>query len=111
MGAHASNPSTQEAKAGDLCEFKDHLNVYSDFQDSHAYTVRPCLKKKEKGGVGVEAGRGRKKTCNSLLLLPQYSDGFREIQQNVPSISMCIMALSNSYLSRASLKYFLWTSN
>jgi hypothetical protein len=42
--AHAFNPSTREAEAsGFLSEGQPGLQ--SEFQDSHGYTEKPCLKK------------------------------------------------------------------
>lgn len=33
-------------RQGDLCESEATLDLYSQFQASHSYAVRPCLKKK-----------------------------------------------------------------
>jgi hypothetical protein len=46
--AHAFNPSTQEAEAGVISEFKPSLIYKSEFQDSQGYTEKPCLKKPKK---------------------------------------------------------------
>ena len=40
--AHAFNPSTQEAKAGELLSSKPAWSK-SEFQDSQDYTEKPCL--------------------------------------------------------------------
>jgi hypothetical protein len=42
--AHAFNPSTREAEAGDFWVRGQH-GLQSEFQDSQGYTEKPCLKK------------------------------------------------------------------
>ena len=41
-----SNPSTQEAEAGGS-GVQGQPGLYSEFQDSQGYIMRPCLKKKK----------------------------------------------------------------
>lgn len=45
MVAHTFDPSTQGTETSILYEFEADL-VYSEFQASQEYTVRPCLNKK-----------------------------------------------------------------
>jgi hypothetical protein len=43
--AHAFNPSTREAEAG---EVRGQPGLESEFQDSQSYTEKPCLEKSKK---------------------------------------------------------------
>lgn len=42
--AHAQNVSTREAEAGRSPLFPNHPDLYSEFQASKGYKVRPCQK-------------------------------------------------------------------
>ena len=44
--AHAFNPGTQEAEAGESCDTEDSW-VYTEFQGTQGYKVTPCLKTTE----------------------------------------------------------------
>lgn len=46
MVAHAFNPNTREAEAADFCDFRGSL-VYTESQDSQAYTESPSLQEEE----------------------------------------------------------------
>jgi hypothetical protein len=52
MVAHACNPRTQEAKAGESW-IQDQSGLYSKFEDSLGCIVRPCLKKKKQQNVPI----------------------------------------------------------
>jgi hypothetical protein len=45
--AHAFNPSTWEAEAGRFLSSRP-AGLQSEFQDSHGFTEKPCLKKNHK---------------------------------------------------------------
>jgi hypothetical protein len=47
VAAHAFNPSTWEAEAGDFW-VQGQPGLQSEFQDSQGYTEKPCLEKPQK---------------------------------------------------------------
>lgn len=52
---HTFNPQHLAQRQVDQCEFEANLYVYSEFQDSWSYIVRPYVKKQNKNwGTSVQ---------------------------------------------------------